>query len=117
MSEIDRIHAEREAKRSDKERQRRERFDIAAAFLADFYERDVKPSMALSQNGIDAQLADNRILLHRASAGIYADAFHIAVGQDGEIDAGGRSYGHYDPDNKVKLKRELIGEMLTYFDL
>ena len=117
MSEIDRIHAEREARRTEKERARRERFDVAAAFLAELYERDVKPSQALTEHGIQAQYADHHILLHRPNAGIYADAFQIAVGPDGVIDAGGRSYGHYEPDNNVKLKRELIGEMLTYFDL
>ncbi len=117
MSEIDRIFAEREAKRLEKERQRRERFDIAAAFLAELYERDVKPSTTLADNGVTAQYSDHRILLHRTNAGIYADAYQITVGPDGEIDAGGRSYGRYEPDEKVKLKRELIGEMLTYFDL
>ena len=117
MSDIDRIHAEREARRLEKERQRRERCDVAMAFLSELFERDVQPSRALADNGITAQLTDNRILLHRADAGIYADAFQIAVGPDGEIDAGGRSYGRYEPDNKVKLKRELIDELLTYFDL
>ena len=117
MSEIDRIFAEREARRAEKERQRRERYDVAAAFLADLYARDVQPSKALSEHGIEAKLTDGRILLHRASAGIYADAFQIAVGQDGEIDAGGRSYGHYAPDNEAKLRLELITELLTYFDL
>jgi len=117
MSEIDRIFDEREAKRIEKERQRRERFDVAAAFVAELYERDVKPSKSLAENGITAQYADNRILLHRTNAGIYADAYQITVGPDGEIDAGGRSFGRYEPDNKVKLKRELIGELLTYFDL
>ena len=117
MSDIDKIFDEREARRLEKERQRRERFDMAAAFLTEFFERDVMPSKALVANGIDAKLADNRILLHRTDAGIYADAFQIAVGQDGEIDIAGRSLGHYSADDKVKLKRELIAEMLTFFDL
>jgi hypothetical protein len=117
MSEIDKIFAEREAKRLEKERQRRERFDVAKAFLVELYERDVKPSAALASNGIEAQLEGNRLLLHRRDAGIYADAFQIAVGQEGEIDIVGRSLGIYDPDNKVKLRREIITELLTYFDL
>jgi hypothetical protein len=117
MSEIDKVFAEREAKRLDKERQRRERFDVAAAFLQEFFERDVQGSKALVANGIEAKLSNDRILFHRTDAGIYADAFQIAVGQDGEIDIAGRSLGHYHPDDKVKLKRELIAELLTYFDL
>jgi len=117
MSEIDRIFNEREARRAENERQRRERFDIAAAFLAELYECDVKTSTALTEHGITAHYSDHRILLHRENSGIYADAFQIAIGPDGEIDAAGRSWGRYDPDNKVKLKRDLISEMLTYFDL
>ncbi len=117
MSEIDRIYAEREVQRHDKERARRERFDVAMAFLKDFFERDVAASSALTSNGIEAKLTDNRILLHRSNAGIYADAFQIAIGPEGEIDIAGRSLGQYHPDHKVKLKRELITEMLTFFDL
>ena len=117
MSDIDKIHAEREARRAAKERERRQRYDTAAQFLADLFEHDVKPSQALARNGITATFEDNRILLHRADAGIYADAFQITVGPEGEIDAGGKSYGRYAPDEKVELKRELIGELLTYFDL
>lgn len=117
MSDIDRMFNEREARRLDMERQRRERFDVAAAFLAEFFVRDVRPSRVLAANGIEARLADNRILLHRTGAGIYADAFQIAVGQDGEIDIAGRSLGHFTTDDKTKLQRELIAEMLTFFDL
>ncbi len=117
MSEIDRIFAEREARRLEKERARRERFDVAAAFLKEFFERDIAPSQALANAGIEATLKADRILLHRADAGIYADAFQIAVGQDGAIDLAGRSIGHYHPDDKVRLRRELIEEMLTFFDL
>ncbi len=117
MSEIDRIFAERDALRLETDRQRRERVDVAAAFVRELFERDVAPSKALAEHGIDAQLSDNRLLLHRRDAGIYADAFQIAVGQDGEIDIAGRSLGQFNPDDKVKLRREIITELLTYFDL
>ncbi len=117
MSEIDKIFAEREALRLSKDRERRERFDVAMAFLKEFYEKDVAGSTALVDNRIAATMSENRILFHRTDAGIYADAFQIAVGQDGEIDIAGRSLGHYDAGDKVKLKRELIAELLTYFDL
>lgn len=117
MSEIDRMFAEREARRVEKERERRERFEVAAGFLKELYERDVEPSKALADHGITASFNGSRVLLHRADAGIYADAFQIAVGPDGEIDIAGRSLGAYDPDKKVALRREIITEMLTYFDL
>lgn len=117
MSDIDRIFAEREAKRQEKERDRLERFTVASDFLKEFYERDVAPSKSLGEHGIEAKLSGNRLLLHRSNAGIYADAFQIAVGPEGEIDIAGRSLGAYHPDHKVKLKRELITEMLTFFDL
>ena len=114
MSEIDRLFAEREAKRIEKERERRERFDVAMGFLRELY---VKPSKTLVAHEVDGQLDENRLLLHRRNAGIYADAFQIAVGPDGDLDIAGRSLGQYQPDNKVKLRREIITEMLTYFDL
>ncbi len=117
MSEIDRLFAEREAKRIEKERERRERFDVAMGFLRELYENDVKPSKTLVAHEVDGQLDENRLLLHRRNAGIYADAFQIAVGPDGDLDIAGRSLGQYQPDNKVKLRREIITEMLTYFDL
>jgi hypothetical protein len=117
MSDIDKIFAEREAKRAEKERQRRARFDVAAQFLTEFFERDVKTSQALAQHGIEAKQADDRILLHRIDAGVYADAFQIAVGPEGEIDAGGRSLGQFAAENRAQLKRELIADILTFFDL
>lgn len=117
MSEIDRQFAEREAKRIAKERERRERFDVAMAFLRELYENDVKPSKTLITHEVDAQLDAHRLLLHRRNAGIYADAFQIAVGPDGDLDISGRSLGQYHPDNKVELRRQIITEMLTYFDL
>ena len=117
MSEIDKIYDEREARRAGQERERKERVDIAAAFLTEFYEKDVKPSRALADHGIAANFADNRIVFHLTAAGPYADPFQIAVGEQVEIDVGGRSLGRYAPEDKVKVRRELIGEILTFFDL
>lgn len=117
MSEIDRIFQEREARRAAQARQRREHFDVAAAFLAEFHDNDVAPSQALAAHGLESTLNDNRLLIYKSAAGFYADAFQIAIGPDGEIDAGGRSLGRYTPDDKVKLRRELTEEILTFFDL
>ena len=119
MSEIDRIYdeRERERKRAEAESLRRQRHDRAAAFLTEFYDFDVRPSRALESNGIEAQLTDNRLLLHRLAAGIHAEPFQITVGTDGEIDVGGRSLGGYTPEQAQKLKAELTMEILTFFDL
>jgi hypothetical protein len=117
MSEIDRIYDEREARRASQDRERKDRVYVAAAFLTEFYEKDVKPSRALADHGIAAHFSDNRIVFHLTAAGPYAEPFQIAVGEQGEIDVGGRSLGRYMPDDKVKVRRELIGEILTFFDL
>ena len=117
MSEIDRMFAEREAKRIEQERQRRQHRDAAAAFLAQFHADDVAVSKALAAHGISADLVDNRLLLHRAGAGMHADPFVITVGEAGEIDVAGRSLGLYTVGEKPRLKRELTLEILTFFDL
>jgi len=117
MSEIDRIYEEREKRRAEAEAARRQRHDRAAAFLLEFYEHDVKPSKALAGHGIEAQLADNRLLLHHRAAGIHADPFQITVGTDGEIDAGGRSLGTFAPEHKARMRCDLTNEILSFFDL
>ena len=117
MSEIDRQFQEREARRAEQERERRQHRDEAAAFLAEFFARDVAASQTLAERGIVGTLTDNRLLIHRTDAGAFADPFVITVGEHGEIDVAGRSLGRYDADSHVKLKRELTAEILTFFDL
>ncbi len=117
MSEIDKIFAEREARRNELERERRERVAIAAAFLEEFHANDVAVSRTLAERGIQSSLSDNHLVLHRSAAGIHGDPFIIAVGEQGEIDCAGRSLGRYTPDLKVKMKRDLISEILNVFDL
>ena len=39
------------------------------------------------------------------------------VGEQGEIDIAGRSLGRYQPADKLAKKRELIGEIISFFDL
>lgn len=117
MSEIDRIYEEREKRRAQAEAVRRQLRERATTFLAEFYEQDVKPSKTLAEHGIEASLADNRLLMHRSAAGIHADPFQIMVGTEGEIDAGGRSLGAYTPEHKAKTRAELTNEILSFFDL
>jgi hypothetical protein len=117
MSELDKIFTELNAKRSQQERERRERLKTAADFLGEFFERDIKSSETLRRFGIEAHLADNKIILHKPQAGHYADPLYIAVGEQGEIDVGGRSCGRYQPADKDARKRELSGEIISFFDL
>ncbi|MGE0629722.1 MAG: hypothetical protein AB7O43_18110 [Hyphomicrobiaceae bacterium] len=117
MSEIDKAFAEREARRLEQERERRERVDVAAAFLTEFFDKDIAASRTLAERGITAHLDGHHLLLYQAQAGIHADPFIIAVGEQGEIDVAGRSLGRYSPDVKVGMRRELVEEILNAFDL
>jgi hypothetical protein len=117
MSELDKIFGELNAKRSQQERERRARVQSAADFLGEFFEQDIKPSETLRRFGIEAHLVDNKLVLHKPQAGHYADPLYIAVGEQGEIDVGGRSFGRYQPADKAAKKGELIGEIISFFDL
>jgi hypothetical protein len=117
MSELDKIFTELNAKRTQQERERRERLQLSANFLAEFFEHDIKPSETLRRFGVEAHLVDNKIILHKPQAGDFADPLYIAIGEQGEIDVGGRSFGRYQPADKAAKKRELIGEIISFFDL
>jgi hypothetical protein len=117
MSELDKAFNELEQKRTQQDRERRERFKVAADFLTAFYEQDIKPSQTLKQRGIDAQFIDNKLVLHKPQSGAYGEPLYIVVGEQGEIDIAGRSLGRYRPDEKAAKKRELIDEIIAFFDL
>ena len=95
MSELDRLYNERLTKRLAKDRERRERVEAAARFLADFHAGDIAPSKALADHGLAAHFESNRLVIHRTAAGIHADGLAITVGEQGEIDVAGRSLGQY----------------------
>ena len=117
MSELDKVFGELAQKRAQQDEERRERQKLAAAFLAEFFEADIKPSQTLKSRGIEAHLADNKIILHKPQSGAYQEPLYIVAGEQGEIDIAGRSLGRYQPADKVAKKRELIGEIITFFDL
>ena len=117
MSELDKVFAELAEKRAHQDRERRERQQLAADFLREFFEVDIKPSQTLKNRGIKAHFADNKLLLHKPQAGAYQEPLHIVVGEQGEIDIAGRSLGRYQPAQKLAKKRELIGEIIAFFDL
>jgi hypothetical protein len=117
MSELDKVFGELEAKRSQQEKDRRERFRVTAEFLAEFFAQDVKPSKILQRHGIESHLVDNKIVLHKPQSAHYAEPLYIVVGEQGEIDVGGRSFGRYQAADKATRKSELILEIITFFDL
>jgi hypothetical protein len=116
-SELDKVFGELAGKRAQQDQERRERFKLAAAFLSEFFEQDIKPSQTLRTRGIEAHFADNKLVLHRPQSGHYEEPLYIVAGEQGEIDIAGRSLGPYKPADKLAKKRELIGEIISFFDL
>jgi hypothetical protein len=117
MSELDRICAEIAATRAQQDAERRERQRRAADFLKEFFASDLEPSKILKQHGIERHFVDNKIVLHKTASEHFADPLHIVVGEQGEIDVNGRSLGRYEPKDRAARKRELIGEIISFFDL
>ena len=117
MSELDKVFDELSHKRARQDAERRERMKGAVAFLTEFYEADIKPSQILKSRGIEAHFADNKLVLHKPQSGAYQEPLSIVAGEQGEIDIAGRSLGRYQPAEKLAKKRELIGEIITFFDL
>jgi hypothetical protein len=117
MSELDKVFGEIAAKRAEHDRERRERLRLAGEFLQAFFEQDIRPSQTLKQHGIEGSLIDNKIVLARPVSAHYSDPLYIVVGEQGEIDVGGRSFGRYQPGDGAVRKRELIGEIIKFFDL
>jgi hypothetical protein len=117
MSELDKVCAEIAAKRAQQEDERRQHQRRAAEFLKAFFEADLKPSKILKTHGVEGAFTDNKVILHKTASGHYADPLYIVVGEQGEIDINGRSLGRYEPKEKAARKRELIDEIISFFDL
>jgi hypothetical protein len=117
MSELDKVFDELTQMRADQDRERRERQKLAVDFLAEFFEQDIGPSRTLKNRGIQAHFTDSKLTLHRPQSGYYEEPLHIVVGEQGEIDVAGRSLGRYQPADKLAKKRELIGEIISFFNL
>jgi hypothetical protein len=117
MSELDRVFDALSSKRSQQDKERRERQKVAADFLSEFYDQDIKPSQILKNRGIEAHFTDNKLILHKPQSGHFEEPLYIVVGEQGEIDIAGRSLGRYQPADKLAKKRELIGEIISFFDL
>lgn len=117
MSELDKVFDELTQKRAEQDRERRRRQQLAVGFLTEFFEHDIKPSRTLKDRGVEAHFADTRLVLHRPRTGYYEEPLHIVAGEHGEIDVAGRSLGRYQEADKLARKRELIDEIIAFFDL
>jgi len=117
MSELDKVYGELAQRRSQQDEERRVRLQLAVDFLIEFFEHDIKPSQTLRSRGIEAHFADNKLILHKPQSGHFEEPLYIVVGEQGEIDIAGKSLGRYQPAEKLAKKRELIGEIISFFDL
>ena len=122
MSALDRAVAELDARRTREESERRLRHQAASAFLKEFFDADIATSKKLKDSGVQAAFDGTRILLRKPDEGVYAEAMMIVVGEQGEIDVSGRSFGPVNAgadgkkDSDVK-KKELIAEIIAHFSL
>ena len=117
MSALDKAVAELEAKRASDDANRRGRQEAASAFLKEFYDADLVPSRKLKDNGVQAVFDGKRIVLQKPEEGVYAEGMMIVVGEQGEIDVGGRSLGLVYAKDKEVRKKELIAEIISHFSL
>ncbi len=117
MSEIDKALAAIEARRARDEAARRKRREAACAFLKGFYEKDVKRSKKLKACGIEAAFESGRLVLQRPAEGQFSEGLLIVVGEQGEIDANGKSFGRFQPKDEAMKKRDLIDEIILHFSL
>ena len=117
MSELDKALSALDARRTAEEAERRDRRDAACAFLKGFYEADVAPSRKLKERGITCSFDDGRLLLERPEEGHFSEGLAIVVGEQGEIDVGGKSLGRHQGGDEAAKKSELIAEIISHFSL
>jgi hypothetical protein len=117
MSEFDRALTKIETHRAREEAARQRRIEAAAAFLKSFYERDIKASKKLKEYGIEVEFDGRRLVLERPGEGQFSEGLMIAVGEQGEIDVGGKSLGKFKAGDETAKKGELIGEIISHFSL
>ena len=121
MSELDKAVAALETRRAEEEAERQRRRIAACAFLKGFYEADVAPSRKLKEHGIASAFDGARLVLQRPAEGHFSDGLAIVVGEQGEIDIGGKSLGRHEAGEEIArnsaLKGELIAEIISHFSL
>jgi hypothetical protein len=117
MSALDDAVAELEAKRAKDDAERRARQERAGAFLKEFFEADLKSSRKLKEHGVEAVFDGKHIVLQKPQEGVYAEGMMIVVGEQGEIDVSGRSFGPVYGTDKETRRKELIAEIISHFSL
>ena len=117
MSELDKALAALEARRAEEEADRLKRRKAAGAFLKGFYEADVAASRKLRERGIESSFDGTRLVLQRPEEGHFSEGLAIVVGEQGEIDVGGRSLGRPQGADEAAKKSELIAEIISHFSL
>ena len=117
MSELDKALSALEARRAEEEADRRRRRAAACDFLKGFYEADVGPSRKLKERGIASSFDGARLVLERPDEGHFSEGLLIVVGEQGEIDVGGKSLGRPQDGDLAAKKSELIAEIISHFSL
>jgi hypothetical protein len=117
VSELDKAVAALDARRAEEEAERQRRRAAACAFLRGFYEADVAPSRTLKARGIASSFDGARLVLQRPAEGHFSDGLAIVVGEQGEIDIGGKSLGRHLAGEEAAKKSELIAEIISHFSL
>jgi hypothetical protein len=117
VSELDKALTVLDARRADEEVDRQRRRSAACAFLKGFYEADVAPSRKLKERGIASSFDGNRLVLERPEEGHFSEGLAIVVGEQGEIDVGGKSLGRHQGGDEATKKSELIAEIIAHFSL
>ena len=79
------------------------------------------PSQKLKEHGIASHFDGARLVLERPDEGHFSEGLLIVVGEQGEIDIGGKSLGRHQAEETAKrnelIKSELIAEIITHFSL
>ena len=120
MSELDKALVALDARRAGEEADRQRRRKAACAFLKGFYEAEGAPSRKLKERGIASSFDGGRLLLERPEEGHFAEGLAIVVGEQGEIDVGGKSLGRPqegDAGDEAARRSELIAEIISHFSL
>ena len=117
MSDFDRALSVIETQRSREESARKRRVEAAAQFLKTFYERDIKSSKKLQEYGIETAFDGARLVLERPGEGQFSEGLLIVIGEQGEIDVGGKSLGGFAAGDEQARKSDLISEIISHLSL
>ena len=116
VSDLDRALTALEARRAQEEAERQKRRRLACAFLQSFHDNDVKPSGKLKARGVAAWFDGAKLVLERPNEGDFSEPLIIVVGEQGEVDVGGKSLGQFQPGEEAEKKNALIAEIIAHFN-